>query len=206
MLNDCLEYVDCYGYEGLFQVTKYGDVKSVSRIVIRKNGRPLTIKEKELTIRQNKDGYFFVQLHINGENHPKLVHKLVWETFYGEVPEGLEIGHWDGDNTNNCLSNLYLCTHITNCNHTLTRQRQSKRMKGNTISKGLASKNRKKIVCLDLNKKFVKMYDYISQVINDGFSIGNVSMCCHNKYGKKGNVTKNKIFMFEDDYEKMLGV
>ncbi len=39
------------------------------------------------------------------------VHKIVWTTFMGDVPAGLEISHKDDDKTNNALDNLEVITH-----------------------------------------------------------------------------------------------
>ena len=199
-------------FENRYEVSKEnGIVRSVPRVKIRSNGRPLTVKGKILAQSINEDGYCVVELHEDDNtNHPKFVHVLVWEAFNGKKPkfnengEKLEIGHKDGNSKNNSLDNLYICTHPENCNHQLTRQRQSDRMKGNTISKGLISKNRIPIVSLDLNYNLIKEYECISQVKDDGFSIGNVSKCCKNQYSVRGNVSKNRIWMTKSDYEEML--
>jgi hypothetical protein len=42
------------------------------------------------------------------------VHKLVWITFVGPVPDGMQIDHWDTNKKNNCLSNLQLVTQPEN--------------------------------------------------------------------------------------------
>lgn len=205
MWDDEYEWLNTFGFEERYQTSFYGDVRSIPRVKIRGNGRPLTIKGKTLTTSTNEDGYLMVQLHdMKGENHPKLVHKLVWETFYGEVPDELEVGHWDGDCKNNILTNLYLCTHSTNCQHQQFKTKTHDRMLGNTISKGLISPSRIPIVCLDLDFNLIKTYEYIAQVKEDGFNPSNVCKCCKCTYGKRGNVSKNRIFMTLEDYNKKL--
>lgn len=202
---DEIKWIDAIGFEGLYVVSNYGSVKSTDRLVIRRNGRPLKVKGKELKFRINDDGYYQVQLNKDGKKYCPLVHRLVWESFYGRVPNGLEIAHVDENQKNNYLGNLLLCTHKENCNMPLFRKRKSEFMKGNSFSKGNVSKFRKKVVCLDLDWKLVKEYDSLCEVKKDGFSIGNVCSCCRNKYGKDLNVTKNMRFQFKDEYEKMLG-
>lgn len=197
-------WIDICGFEGMYQVSDLGEIRSVPRVVERRRQGNLLVKGKLLTYGTNKDGYYIVQLHKDGKNSSKLVHKVVWENFNGLVPKGLEIGHNDGDNHNNKLDNLYLCTHKENCNHQITRKRQSERMKGNTISKGLICKYRIPIVCLDLDYNLIKEYDFLDQVEEDGFSAGNVSLCCKNTYSTRGNVSKNRIFMTKQNYQKML--
>ena len=205
MWDDEYEWLNTFGFEERYQTSFYGDVRSIPRVKIRGNGRPLTVKGKTLTTSTNKDGYLIVELHdMNGDNHPKLVHKLVWETFYGEVPDELEVGHWDGDCKNNILTNLYLCTHSTNCQHQQFKAKTHDRMLGNTISKGLISPSRIPIVCLDLDFNLIKTYEYIAQVKEDGFNPSNVCKCCKGTYGKRGNVSKNRIFMTLEDYNKKL--
>lgn len=205
MWDDEYEWLNTFGFEERYQTSFYGDVRSIPRVKIRGNGRPLAIKGKKLTTSTNEDGYLMVQLHdMKGENHPKLVHKLVWETFYGEVPDELEVGHWDGDCKNNILTNLYLCTHSTNCQHQQFKTKTHDRMLGNTISKGLISPSRIPIVCLDLDFNLIKTYEYIAQVKKDGFNPSNVCKCCKGTYGKRGNVSKNRIFMTLEDYNKKL--
>ena len=200
-----VKWVDSIYFGEKYEVSDEGVIRSKPRQFIRKNGRKMTVRGKVLSYSTNDDGYLIVELHDeNGNNKPKLVHKVVWESFNGKVPEGLEIGHNDCNSKNCRLDNLYLCTHLVNCNHPITRKRQSERMKGNTISKGLISPNRIPIVCLNLDYSLVKEYECITMVIEDEFSVGNVSACCKNKYGKHGNVTKGKIFMTKDEYEKML--
>ena len=207
MWDDEYEWLNTFGFEERYQTSFYGDVRSIPRVKIRGNGRPLTVKGKTLATSTNKDGYLIVELHdMNGDHHPRLVHKLVWETYYGKVPEGLEVGHWDGDCKNNILTNLYLCTHPTNCQHVLFKTKRHNVMLGKTYSKGLISPNRIPIVCLDLDYNLIKTYNCISQVVEDGFSMGNVSQCCKGTYGKRGNVSKKRIFMTKDEYEKRLGL
>ena len=203
-------YVDAFGFEERYEVSNLGKVRSKPRIKIRKNGRKLTVKGKMLSFQENEDGYYMVELHKNdGKNCPQLVHKLVWESFNGKIPTAnpkLEVCHKDGNNKNNSLCNLYLDTHKNNCNHPLTRKRQSDRMKGNTISKGIISKFRKPIVATDLDGMFVKKYECITDCEKDGFCASNVSKCCRNEYLRENNnIYKDHKWYLETDYKKMLG-
>lgn len=196
------KWIDVIDYESKYEASNFGRVKSKPRIKIRKNGRKLTVKGKLLSFQTNKDGYYTVELHDeDGKNLPHLVHKIVWESFNGKVPDGLEIGHDDENNQNNRLDNLYLCTHPKNCEKPLFRKRRSEAMKGNSISKGLISKRRKAIVSTTIDGKFVKEYSSIADCKNDGYSVGNVSQCCNNKYLKEGNnIYKDLKWYFKDDY------
>lgn len=202
-----IEWVATADFEERYQVSFYGEVKSISRIKIRKNGRPITVKGKALSTYINKNGYVMVELHdMNGDNHPKLIHKLVWESFYGKIPDGLEVEHWDDDPTNNVLTNLYLCTHPTNCQKVHFRTKRREAMVGNTLSKGVISPGRIPIVCLDLYYNIVKIYDYISQVAEDKFAPSNVSKACKGVYEKSEHKYRNHLWYYLSDYEKRLGL
>lgn len=191
-------------FEDMYQVSDDGLVRGIDRVYIRKNGRKMTTKGRLKAYGINKNGYYTVQLSKAGKKYTFLVHKLIWESFNGKIPEDseLEVCHYDENNKNNRLDNLYLGTHEQNCQQKLFRERRSKAMKGNTYSKGKFSKNRIPIVCLDLNGNLIKEYDCLSDVTSDGFSTGNVCKCCKNTYYAKGNVTKNRIFMYKSDFIK----
>lgn len=64
------------------------------------------------------------------------IHRLVYETFKGRIPDGMEIDHFDTNKENNSLDNLRLCTHKENMNNPKTKQHRSKSLIGNTNGKG----------------------------------------------------------------------
>jgi len=68
----------------------------------------------------NKDGYFMVYAVVNGISYRTPAHRLVWQYFYGDVPEGMEINHIDGNKKNNHPLNLEAVTSQGNCRHAIT--------------------------------------------------------------------------------------
>lgn len=95
------------GYEGIYEVSDHGRVRSIDRTVTYSNGQVHRYKGKILrTPLMQQTGYPFVSLHIQGERQVRTVHSLVAETFIGTRPEGMEVCHNDGDRTNNHLDNL----------------------------------------------------------------------------------------------------
>lgn len=102
---------DIPGYEGEYQASNLGRIKSLSRLVNHK-GRPIRIKERILKPGVQKYGKYKeltrlnVGLHRNGVSKTKAVHKLVLLAFEGPRPKGEEIRHLNGDATDNRLSNL----------------------------------------------------------------------------------------------------
>lgn len=107
---------DVPGYEGLYQVSDTGKVKSLQRKVNSVNGRVYTYKEKLLKGNHNiaRGGYMNFGLTKNGKTKVWKAHRVVMLAFVGECPEGKEVCHRDGNPTNNNLSNLYYGTHSEN--------------------------------------------------------------------------------------------
>lgn len=100
---------DVVGYEGFYEVSSLGRVRSVYRIVLRSNGSPMTIRERIVRDRASK-GYRVVTLVREGKFSHFTVHKLVMRAFVGARPHGYEVAHWDGCRSNNNLSNLRYAT------------------------------------------------------------------------------------------------
>ncbi|RUS42247.1 HNH endonuclease [Cohnella sp. AR92] len=72
---------------------------------------------KPLKTSKNKSGHLHIRFGRNGSSD--LVHRLVYRVFVGEVPNGLNVCHKDGDPTNNALSNLYAGTQSENMKDTV---------------------------------------------------------------------------------------
>lgn len=95
------------GYEGLYEVSNLGRVKSLPRE---------TTKGGLIKLYANKrNGYVYVCLSKNGKAHTLRLHRLVLEAFTDYVSgNGLVIDHIDCDKTNNRLDNLEAVTHKVN--------------------------------------------------------------------------------------------
>jgi hypothetical protein len=91
---------DIKGYEGLYAVTEDGRVWSYSRNKWLKPGFTR--------------GYCAVRLCKDGQAKSFLIHRLVYSTFKGEIPEGLDVDHIDNNRSNNMIDNLQLLTHAEN--------------------------------------------------------------------------------------------
>lgn len=95
------------GYEGIYEVSNHGRVRSVDRTVNYSDGRVHRYKGKVLSAGLSKrGGYPLVSLYTQGKNQMRYVHTLVAEAFIGTRPEGTEVCHNDGDPTNNHVDNL----------------------------------------------------------------------------------------------------
>lgn len=111
---------DITGYEGYYQISNLGRVKSLERDVYSKDGLFRRHKEETIKIPKKKqDGYLCVTLSVNGKNKTFSVHVLV-ATAFVEKPlsdERLEVNHIDMNRTNNCAWNLEWVTHKDNVRH-----------------------------------------------------------------------------------------
>lgn len=95
---------DITGYEGLYQVSNYGNVKK-------------KLDSKILNIYDNGIGYKFVSLKLNGKYKTHYLHRLVAYHFLKNLNNYLEVNHLDFDKSNNKVENLEWCSRKTNMSH-----------------------------------------------------------------------------------------
>jgi hypothetical protein len=101
-------------YEGLYEVSNLGRVRSLDRHVTYSNG--VVRLHKGRIIKQNiSSRYSLVGLHKEGKMVTKAVHRLVTLAFLG--PSELVVNHLDNDGHNNNLTNLEYCTQSHNIKH-----------------------------------------------------------------------------------------
>jgi hypothetical protein len=103
------------GWEGLYEVSDHGRVKSLSRVVPHGKGGPRRVRERILSSRA-ADGYPEVCLYREGVKTKRRVHMLVLEAFVGPRPQWAEACHADDNKQNNRLGNLRWDTHGRNMN------------------------------------------------------------------------------------------
>lgn len=119
---------DIPGYEGLYQVSTLGRVRSCNRVVTRslKNGEKLVhLKGKVLAPKVSNTGYKSVMLCLNGFCKLHSVHRLVALAFLlKDSPDRNQVDHIDGDRLNNCVSNLRWCTNKENSNFSIGVERK----------------------------------------------------------------------------------
>lgn len=113
------QWRDVIGYEGLYQVSSLGRVRSVARTVSRNGTRgDLTINEMIRKAYITPKGYVRVQLSKGGKPGNHLVHVLVAEAFIGPRPSAAqEVNHGDGIKSNNRVRNLEWMTPSENQLH-----------------------------------------------------------------------------------------
>ena len=106
------EWRPVVGYEGRYEVSDHGKVRTVGRTIIRSNGHPDTYKTAVLSP-ADRNGYNAVQLKANGVGSTRYVHRLVLEAFVGPA-DGRVCCHGNGDRKDNRLPNLRWGTYRDN--------------------------------------------------------------------------------------------
>jgi hypothetical protein len=102
------------GYEGYYEVSNQGNVRTVARTLTTKAGVKKPVRARILKAGTTNHGYRLVVLSKDARGCSYLVHRLVAEAFIGPRPKGADIRHADGTRTNNQLTNLSYGTRSEN--------------------------------------------------------------------------------------------
>ena len=126
----CEIWKDIPNYEGLYQVSNMGNVKSISHYAKNNvNGGLRLTKGIILSQYKMPNGYLQVQLSKNKIREKKYVHRLVAEIFLTNDENLSDVNHIDGNKENNSVENLEWCSHKENQIHMvkigLTKKAQS---------------------------------------------------------------------------------
>ena len=120
------KWLPVVGYEGYYEVSNMGKIKSLNRIIMRKNGHSQTIRERGIKPSIDKEtGYYKVALCKNGQQISYCVHRLVALSFIPNPYNLPYINHKDENKLNNNVNNLEWCTPTHNANWGTSRKRQS---------------------------------------------------------------------------------
>lgn len=149
------------GYEGLYQVSNLGNVKSLN---YRRTG-----KERILKPGNYKEGYLYVILCKNRKLKHFTIHRLVAQAFLENPDHKSDVNHKDENKTNNCVNNLEWMSRKENINFGTHNQRMAKSLS-------------KSVLQFTKNGEFVKEWPSVMQIQRElGFSSGNISQCCNEK-------------------------
>lgn len=108
------------GYEGYYEISNLGRVKSVKRIITQRNSISKCIKESYIKISTSKLNYKFVFLSKNSKRHIHYIHRLIAEAFIPNKDNKPCVDHIDTNPSNNDISNLRWVTEKENSSNTLT--------------------------------------------------------------------------------------
>lgn len=151
-------------YEGLYQGSNWGRVKSLERIDCIGHHR----KERILKLSTDKDGYLYVYLYKNGKGKNFSVHRLVAEAFLPNPHNYPCVNHKDENKQNNNVDNLEWCNVKYNNTYGTRIERVSK-------------KQSKPVLQYTLDGQFVKEWESTRECGRNGFNQQTISACCRGK-------------------------
>lgn len=112
-----VEWMDVVGFEGSYQISNTGVVKSCDRTVLMKNAVLRRVPGKIMSLHDNSNGYRFVNLVSNGKRQFFLVHRLVAAAFVHRIDGNEYVNHKNGNKHDNSADNLEWVTRKQNINH-----------------------------------------------------------------------------------------
>lgn len=129
---------DITGYEGLYQISSLGNVKSL----FDNNGKR---RDHILSGGNDADGYKIVLLYKDRKRSTKKVHRLVAEAFIPNPNNYPQVNHKDENKSNNYADNLEWCTLLYNIRYGTGIRRHGLKIKGKYNNTKLC----KKVICIE---------------------------------------------------------
>lgn len=156
------------GFEGYYEVSSFGNVRSVDRYVVNNKGLRL-IKGQIIKQTKQKNGYLYVGLYKKQKHKLIRVHRLVAEAFIPNPNNLPFINHRDENPLNNIVENLEWCTPKYNINYGTCIERR-------------CNKKQKLVLQYTLDGEFVKEWQSLKEIECElGIKQYNISRCCNGK-------------------------
>ena len=184
---------DIEGYEGYYQVSNMGRIKSLERKCKCCGGGTKTIQGKVLKLADDK-GYLKANLLKEGKVKRYFVHRLVAIAFLSNENNYPCVNHKDENRRNNNVSNLEWCTHEYNNNYGTRKEKASKTMKGKFKGEKhpfyggkhtaeAKEKMGKPVICVTTGEVF-KTAREAAIATKTGYT--GISFCCKGRYKTSG--------------------
>ena len=180
---------DIKGYEGMYQVSDLGRVRSLDRKCLNREGVMVRRKGAIKSLSKNRQGYLYVNLSSgtkNATNKRTRVHRLVAEAFIPNPENKPQVNHKDLDKSNNSVSNLEWVTRKENVEHAWENG-ACKSRSGCHLSKthkqNLSKARREKakaVLMIDDNGSVINVFDCVSDAEEKVFNgkRTHISCCC----------------------------
>ena len=160
------QWLDISGYEGLYQISNFGRVKS------------FYFKNPHILKPHKVKGYSNVELYKNKKKKQFYIHRLVMENFCPiENMNVLDVNHKDEDKSNNHISNLEWMTHKDNLNYGSRAEKARMKMQGKNSSRS------KKVRCIEKDVIYEALREAERQL---GIPATNISRACKGKIKTAG--------------------
>lgn len=161
-------------YEGIYEISNFGRVKSLSILV---NGKRIS-RCKILKNKNNGNGYLIVSLTKDGKPKNKYVHILVGKCFIPNPSNKPQINHKDGIKCNNNYSNLEWVTQSENNIHAY---KSKLRFPSGACTPGSIDPKRKAVCKMSLSGEIIEEYPSVYHAAKEnGINSGRISVICNN--------------------------
>ena len=167
------------GYEGMYEASSKGNIRSLDREIKDKNGHIRHQKGKVIRTYYDKRGYKRCYLCKDGDNKQLLVHQLVAKAFIPNANNYKMINHKDETHDSNCPGNLEWCDAKYNNNYGTLKQR-------------LSELKKKKIICITDGNKFNSVNEAAEFYGIDRRLISGV-------LSKAKKTTYGKVFIYDEE-------
>ena len=190
-------------YEGLYEVSNLGRIRSLDKLVKGRKGTEYIKKGKILKQIKHVNGYMKIGLTKDGKRKTFLVHRLVAEAFISNPENKPYIDHINTIKDDNRVENLRWATASENQYNELTTIKK-KEYKGEKCywygKSGEDNPRSKKVVQFNLDGSIVKIWDSASQTEEFGFLLSKVTACCR----KERKTHKKYKWMYYEDYLRLI--
>lgn len=188
---------DINGYEGYYQISNKGNVRSLDRFDGVHDRQGTIIKP---SLKQN--GYLQVGLRKHSTRKWIGIHRLVAIHFIENPDNKPQVNHIDGNKQNNNVENLEWVTAKENQNHAAKRGLRDNMPKGerhpNYGKYGENSRSAKPVIRRDPKTGETKLYKAKILAKDEGFDVTSISKCCHGKL----KTHKGYEWYFAKDFDK----
>lgn len=174
------QWKDIEGYEGMYQVSNTGKVKSLKRVTKFK-GKDYTRTEQEklLTLAKHHKGYFKAQLRKNDKLKAFFIHRLVAQAFIPNPESKATVNHKDGDKSNNTVENLEWMSNQENMAHAYAT--------GLRNNDAIHLKQLKPVAQYSKSGELITTYGSVKEAVEKtGLRQGGISSCCRGNYKHSG--------------------
>lgn len=167
-------WVDVKGWEGFYQVSNYGNVRSLSRTKTVKNGGVQEVKGRVLTPQTDRFGYYRVCFTRDGKSVYKRVNRIVAQAFIPNPDNLPQVNHKNECKTDNRVENLEWCDAKYNSNYG---SRNKKVQEAQSVW----------VIKLSFNNEILHFYRSAMEAERDtGISNSNINRCCKGKRKSAG--------------------
>lgn len=174
----CEEWKDIQGYEGIYQISNHGRVRSVDRIGYQKHwqgGISRYLHKGKILIQTIRPGgYMCINLKKNGHVKTYNIHRLVALHFLPKIEGKDVVNHIDSDKSNNHVSNLEWCTQSENIQYAYDQGRKT-------------PPHEKRIAQYDMDGNLIRVWKSQAEVQRTlGIFQGNIYKVCSGKRNQAG--------------------